>query len=289
MQAALQFLDLVERELRAQDAKLELGGRPPSDVRTLVHELDAGWRLVVSFEDEVGQDDDRRARLAELVQAFSDTLEDAREHAPRPAPGSGREQTALHEALLVLAEQAGADGIVIFDHRSPAVWAAVGWARWLDDVHAASELGRLLETHAQLPWETLMGATASVVEELLEPQELSPSLRAQIEGALGHARAWKNDGASPARIRKIARAMHAARQAEGGKLLEQLEGETVGLLVRPFGGIYRVALMFGGAFNQLQAEARLLRALPAIDRLVADLPPLEPPPKGGRIFDLRRV
>ena len=289
MQAALQFLDLVKRELGARDAKLELGGEAPRDATTLVHDLEAGWRLVVVF-DRALTDQDRdgpSTRLQELVGAFRETIDDAKESAPRAASVSGREQTALREALLVLTEQTEADGIVIFDHRSPAVWAAVGWARWLDDVLAVAELGRMLQTHDHLPWGDLIGASSSAVARVLDDQELSAAVRARIEGGLSHARAWASEGASPERIVAVATAMDTARQAEGGKLLEQLS-EDLGLLVRPFGGIYRVALMFGGRFNQLQAEARLLRALPAIDRLVTDLPPLEPPPKGGRIFDFRR-
>jgi hypothetical protein len=65
--------------------------------------------------------------------------------------------------------------------------------------------------------------------------------------------------------------------------------DDVGVLARPFGGIYRLVLAFDGPFPTLRAEGALRRALPAIERLVADLPPLDDGPKGkgGRIFTLR--
>jgi hypothetical protein len=59
-------------------------------------------------------------------------------------------------------------------------------------------------------------------------------------------------------------------------------------ITRRFGGIYRLALAFENAYSDLHAEPTLARALPSIERLVRDLPPIDPTPQGARIFTLPR-
>ena len=57
-------------------------------------------------------------------------------------------------------------------------------------------------------------------------------------------------------------------------------------MARAFASIYVLMLVFKGTYSELHAEAALLHALPVIERLVLALPPVEPPPKGGRVVKL---
>ena len=67
-----------------------------------------------------------------------------------------------------------------------------------------------------------------------------------------------------------------------------VRGDEFSAITRRFGGIYRLALAFESAYSELHAEPTLTRALPSIERLVADLPPIDPTPAGARILTLPR-
>ena len=69
---------------------------------------------------------------------------------------------------------------------------------------------------------------------------------------------------------------------KGGHVRHTVSGEGFGYVARSFGGIYVLILVFGGALDELVAKRALTHALPAIERLVAALPPHEPlPPTAG--------
>ena len=73
----------------------------------------------------------------------------------------------------------------------------------------------------------------------------------------------------------------------GGQLRHTVSGEGFGYVARSFGGIYVVILVFGGALDELVAKRALTHALPAIERLVAALPPHEPPPPTAGVAAMR--
>ena len=60
------------------------------------------------------------------------------------------------------------------------------------------------------------------------------------------------------------------------------------MLARGFAQVYLLVLIYDGTLNELQAEGAAVRALPAIERLVLSLPPVEPPPRGAKVIALRR-
>ena len=73
----MRLLELVRRELEAEDAHLRLGGREPNDPRELVSEIRPGCRLVVRFAEPPADPGQARERLAELTAAFNGTVTNA--------------------------------------------------------------------------------------------------------------------------------------------------------------------------------------------------------------------
>jgi hypothetical protein len=73
----------------------------------------------------------------------------------------------------------------------------------------------------------------------------------------------------------------------GGHVRHTVSGESFGYTARSFGGIYVVILVFGGPLDELVAKRAVTHALPAIERLVAALPPHEPPPPTAGVAAMR--
>jgi hypothetical protein len=80
----------------------------------------------------------------------------------------------------------------------------------------------------------------------------------------------------------IFQAIELARQGgDATRLAADLSSIT-----RAFAGIYCVVLVFDRTASSLHAETAVIRALPVIERLVEGLPPVDPTPKGARLFRL---
>jgi hypothetical protein len=86
----------------------------------------------------------------------------------------------------------------------------------------------------------------------------------------------------------LSRALEKSRARIQSSNLETSAGheEDLGYLVRPFAGVYRLLLVFPGAFSELVAEGHALHAASQIERLVLALPPVDPPPGGGKVLRL---
>jgi hypothetical protein len=74
---------------------------------------------------------------------------------------------------------------------------------------------------------------------------------------------------------------------KGAQLRSTVAEGDFGYVARSFASIYIVILVFGGPFDELLAKRALTHALPTIERLVAALPPLDPPPRMGGVAALR--
>lgn len=251
------FLQIVCREVEAIDAKLELGGRPPTSPLLVAHQIREGFRLVAVFERQPLEPGDVRDKLAELAGSFADTVDASIPVATRRIDVVQSDSSAsamLDEALAVLARQADAIAAVVIDEGSPIVWGSSEPPPRIEDVETARRIITTIDEG-----------------EALQPADVDALRGAELD---------------PRRM-AVLRAITATRGVATPRLTES--DASFGVLARPFGGIYRLILAFEGSFPTLKAEGALRRALPAIERLVADLPPLDPEPRGqhGRLLTLR--
>lgn len=74
---------------------------------------------------------------------------------------------------------------------------------------------------------------------------------------------------------------------KGAQLRSTVATGDFGYVARSFASIYIVIVVFGGPFDELLAKRALAHAMPTIERLVAALPPLDPPPRMGGVAALR--
>jgi hypothetical protein len=301
----LRLLEIVRRELGAEDAYVQLGGRRPEDPTFVVHEgapiaddsVDAdAWRLVTRFAAPPEDPDELQSRLGELVGAFTRTIGDAAR--PEPTPdGDGSEVKAqrarrarleLDGTLRMLAERAGAQMALVVDARSPQLWGA-SLAELRDlDLDEAISAARALDEGAE------HGLEAGVVAQLDESDpdgQLraidSLELRTRLALAGDLLRGLQERGCHEQLGLAVLRAVAGVRALEPIHRRTATDGDPP-LIVHPFAGIYRLLLVFDGSINELKAEAVVHRALPVVERMVAGLPPIDPRPKGGRIFAFLR-
>jgi hypothetical protein len=134
----LRFLEIVVRELEAADARVEIGGKDPTDPRLISRLAPNGSRVVAVFDAVPEQAVLVENRLDALVQSFFSTAENGIQSVPpsrTPPDIAGRR---LDDELTRLSERAAAQGAVVFDLASPVLWGAS---------HTTStEIDRLLET-----------------------------------------------------------------------------------------------------------------------------------------------
>jgi hypothetical protein len=242
------FLTLVGKEVDAHDAHLQLGGRDPTDARSVFVELEPGVRLVVRFAARPAEPGQVRERLFALAQTFDTTVQHATRTTRAVAPGRrGSSQEDLSHALDVLAQRTEAAAIVIIDERSPVVWGHSGsGGAWLELIVAA-----LAQTTSEPP-----------------PEEVAPLSGPRDLGGF------------------LLQAVSDARTCAENRLVRTRDG---GSATRKFGGIYRLILAFDQSFSPLHVETSVSKAMPAIERLVEGLPPVDPPPSRGRVTQLRPV
>ena len=70
----LRFLDLLCKELGADDARVEIGGRVPEDPRLLWLDVEGGFRLVLVFKETPAGRAFVQQRLVQLAAGFAHTL-----------------------------------------------------------------------------------------------------------------------------------------------------------------------------------------------------------------------
>ena len=278
------ILDLTCKELEADDAHLELGGRDPGDDVVWCRLPDGQHRIVVFYDGErPASVEALRDRLKLVVGGFSSTFGSVRP--PRPPSNPRR---SLDDALDVLANQTGAREVLVVDETSPIVWGTSTGQEWPEDVHDAERAVEALNLARQAGID--LGAhLAGEASKTKLPDELArlvPELLAAAEGVARDASAWNaqlETFACVSALREKADAAGSARWAE------HEPGRS--FLARGFGGIYWLLLVFDDpGFSELHAEAAMIHAAPWIERLVTSLPPVDPDGgPGGRVVKLRRL
>jgi hypothetical protein len=284
-------LELVCRELGCEDARLELGGRPPEGPHAIFAEMSQGWRLVALFDDPPASPHDVEVRLRHMAASFFDI------GVPSPSARPDAEQhlarRRLEDELCALAGRTGASSAVVIDLTSPVLWGTSeprGDDYDLNEAIALAKLTKIARNHhldlamvAGLPHEEAVHALAELQlggEEERRALRLVERLagrplrarRAQLVEArvLHELRADPEHGEGPASIRRLVRR------------------EGLGYFARSFASIYVLAVCFDGEFSELHVEGATLHALPVIERHVLALPPVDPPPRGGRVLRLPR-
>lgn len=290
MQNLLRFLELVRRELDADDARIEIGGREPSpeDQTLLTVPLADSQRLVVSWEQAPSPEHraNARDRLSALIESFAPSVSrDSIALAPHIV-SSKVSTSALDEALGLLARRARAEEAIVIDHASPEVWGSSEVPRDAMTVDDAVQLSRTASALASIgeSLSDLVALDDDTVRERLKARGVE-SLAAHTHArSVSWARTLGSRASDSIRLR-VARAIAATRAMEHGAP----PPEDLWMLVRPFAHIYRLVLLFDGPPSALHVEAALLKMLPHIERLVLSLPPRDPITRGAKVTPLRRL
>ena len=116
------LLDLVKAKLGAVDARLEIGGNPPTAEEAAWHDF-GDVRLVALFSEPIPNRELVQKRLTTFCTGFSDTVSNAVGHL---SVGRGAEdpREQLDAELGMLSERAGANRAAVFDLNSEIIWGA---------------------------------------------------------------------------------------------------------------------------------------------------------------------
>jgi hypothetical protein len=279
--AWLKLIELVRHKLSADDARIEIGGRPPDDPRIVAIEVDAACRLVALFQ---APPEDRTAvseRLEALLTGFRDTLSSSSEP-PRSLP-SIPAGTQLHDALLALSARTGAETIWIIDSRSPVLWAS-------SEIHApnldldamvlVARADQMLEA-ASVTWAELLSTSPEAARTRLEAANLTGVTLRTVESQLGSLFALVDHGGMRAAAQRLrsARALVEIREraARDKDLVRtELRGPRIQAFAHAIATQYQLVLVFDDTYSPLHAEGNVQRALPHIERLLLSLPPVDP-------------
>jgi hypothetical protein len=290
----LRLLEVLRRELEAEDAHVRLGGRSDDDPYLVEHVLRPGCRLVVRLAEPPTQPEDATQRLAELAHAFTGMVIHAIETVDAvwsrsSSAHAGGRGHALVQTLADLRDATGAALALVVDRQSPVIWGCSDRALGLRDRPAARVLAGALSTLRDQGLDPVYAAASQAPEAAglrLEQAARDTSSSASLELA---RRALQNaEHAQPGGAALMAAAARALllldERSDGSPRMP--EGDEPGLASKGFLGLYVVALVFTRPFSPLR-EGVLRRALPIIERYVLELPPLDPEPVEGRVVPLR--
>lgn len=289
MTGLLRLLDLVRRELGAEDARAEIGGADPADPRLLFAPHRGGFRVVVVFAEPPPEPERLRARLEELLEAFGGVTSGIDVPEARLELSIARR---LDAELTALSGRVGAARAFVVDRESPVIWGSSGTRHVEDGVDVVARLMDVLgrAQRAGLDADSLTAIEPEVAERDLGARGLDPwsarFLAREIERcrATGELNGFRHELAAGVALARVREAW-AAEPA--GRLLLAARQGGFGVLARSFAGSYALVLAFDATYSELHAESALMRALPLIERLVLALPPIEPPDKPGKVVRLR--
>jgi len=285
----VKLLDVVKRELDAVEARIELGTREPTDPLALSSSLKGGWRLVVVLAAAPGDPTELRERLDTLAKSFTGLTTQ-----PDDWSAMSRELVArrLDDSLAEIAERAGAVRALVIDRQSPMIWGTSGARRGDEDVDTGIKTAEALDAVAKegVDMEALLRGNAQEVRELLaKPGASATFLSRESDRIRSESRsenAWRHHLLVSRAVRGVRKSFGADTQ--GAHLREMVHRPESSYLARSFASIYCLLLVFDGAFSELHAEAAAVHGMSAIERLVLALPPVDPPPRGGKLISLRQ-
>ena len=285
--ALRRFLELVTRELGADDARAELGGKDPSSPAIVFTNLADGWRVVAVFERELPAEERSAAqgKLERLAQSFAHTLGDL--HPPVPTPSAALPARRLDDALESLRARTGAVAVVVIDGNSPVLWGSSEGQREIVNVdelaRIGAALGMLRDRGVTIDQLTVRDADALL--SLLRSRGLE---RAANE-VLAFLVARDQDELAVRHRLLTALAIAAVRgKVHRGDFARSVHHEAqYGYIARGMANIYQIVVVFSGPFSELHVESAILHAMPMIEELLFALPPVDPPPSKGQVIRLR--
>lgn len=288
MDAVRRFLDLVARELGADDVRIQFALREPPGGCPWC-ELTGGYRLVAVYDTpDDSLVEKRRERLEVLAASFASTLAEGLTASPSIGTGIELAAGALDETLAILAGGVDATAGMVVDRDSPMIWGTSLVPRGPEDADVAAWLSMAASAAARHGLDFAALLVDPNVEAALDRAALDDDNRARVTRALGrlHGVGLQRSAAQWRDFVVAMRAVAAARRGPEDAISpfappgDRDAGPAY--VCRGFGGIYRAVLVFDHPYSELHAESALRKALPVIERLVMNLPPVDPSPGGGR-------
>lgn len=289
------FLTLAKRELSAEDVRLlEHGEEAPDAPNVVVARLPDGRHVVATFAEAPKEGDVLSRRLTLLANTFVDALGSPPSERTRTRPPV---VSSLHEELRALSVRARASDVVVIDVDSPVIWGCASvrmrprattdtFLREVSD----SELSAQDEPSGPLPDESgmLENAQDTGLDDAsnprvsrIAPDESTPLLTPEEDDL--------EEPESTRRAIAAIRRLPALDNLHKGRHLRHVERDASYYLVLSFSGIYLLALVFDGEFDELRAERAAQESMTRIERLVLALPPLDPEPQPmGGVVAFRR-
>jgi hypothetical protein len=261
----MKLLELVARDLGAEDARIEIGGSAPDDDRSVFVAVTGSRRLVARFAEAPEDIEAKRARLEELAGAFEQSITTP---LPPPPTQSVAAYRALDDELLRLADRLGARAAVVIDRSSPMLWGA-----------SHPSLVALRERDGVDSLLTIASELADEAPERSETERLKHTVAMRPELLADLVEEEQKRVAITAEAVVELRSM-MARRPVGAETRWVRHHDRVSLLARSVGDVYVVGLVYRGRFGEPRADGELKRSTGYLQRLVASLPPIQPPPRG---------
>jgi len=282
------FLELVLRELGADDSRAEFGGRDPRGAGQLFAKLADGWRVVAVFDKPPQSSEDisaLQAKLDRLAVSFTQTLADLQP--PAPESPSALPARRLDDALESLRARTGAVAVVVIDGNSPVLWGSSAGQREVVNVDDWARIGNAL-AQARDRGVTIDQLTLRDADALLAALRSRGVIRT-ADDVLAFLVARDQEEISMRHRLLTVLAIAAVRsKAHRGEHTRSVHHEPqYGYIARGFANIYQIVVVFSGPFSELHVESAILHAMPMIEELLFALPPVDPPPSKGQVIQLR--
>lgn len=278
----LRLLELLIGKLGARDARLEIGGEPPTDPRLVFAAAGPNRRVVLVFEAPPSEPGALRAQLAAMVEAFHDSASPPAT-AIRPSVPPPETRAALDAELAAVCVSAGARCALLIDGSSPIVW---GRSHEL----LPPTIEPLLEIGAAIDEGALRSAiglgTPAGLATAIDDGEMAARVRRRL------AEVGNDDDPAVlllgARAGFLARAL-AEAEPQSVATLHCSEGKASGYPWTAHGMavVYLLVLAFDDSFNELHAERAVRGNRTRIERLISALPPIDPTPGKARVVRLK--
>ena len=285
--ALRRFLELVARELGADDARAEIGGREPSGPGVLFTSLSDGWRVVAIFDQPPTESalSAAQTKLERLALTFTHTLADL--NPPTPPSAAGLPARRLDDALEGLRARTGAVAAVVIDGNSPVLWGSSEGQRETVNVDDLARIGSALAV-ARDRGVTIDQLTVRDAD-LLMASLRNRGIERAVDELLAFLVARDQDEVTLRHRLLTALAIAAVRiKVHRGDHARSVHHEAqYGYIARGLANIYQIVVVFAGPFSELHVESAILHAMPTIEELLFALPPVDPPPSKGQVIRLR--